>query len=67
MTIVDNFTSIPILNYALLSSPDARAAFIAQLQHALITAGFLYLEHSPVSDALIDEVIAYLPRVFALP
>ena len=67
MTIVDNFTSIPILNYALLSSPDARAAFIAQLQHALITVGFLYLEQPPVSDALIDEVIAYLPRVFALP
>ncbi len=67
MTIVDNFTSIPILNHALLSSPDTRAAFIAQLQHALITVGFLYLEHPPVSDALIDEVIAYLPRVFALP
>jgi isopenicillin N synthase-like dioxygenase len=66
MTNVDNFTSIPILNYALLSSPDTRAAFIAQLQHALITVGFLYLEHPPVSDALIDEVIAYLPRVFAL-
>jgi hypothetical protein len=67
MGTVDNFTSIPILNYALLSSPDTRAAFIEQLRHALINVGFLYLEHAPVSDALIDDVIAYLPRVFGLP
>ncbi len=62
-----NFTSIPILNYALLSSPDTRAIFIQQLQHALFDVGFLYLEHTPVPDTLFDEVIAYLPRVFALP
>jgi isopenicillin N synthase-like dioxygenase len=67
MTITDNFTSVPILNYALLSSPDTRALFISQLRHALIDVGFLYLEHSPVSEPLIDAVIAYLPRVFALP
>ena len=64
---MDNFTSVPILNYALLSSPDTRAVFIEQLRHALIDVGFLYLEHPPVSDALIDQVIAYLPRVFELP
>ena len=67
MAIVDNFTSIPILDYALLSSPDSRPAFIEQLRHALINVGFLYLEHAPVSDTLIDDVIAYLPRVFGLP
>lgn len=67
MTVLNNFTSIPILNYALLSSPDSRSAFIKQLQNALINVGFLYLEHPPVADALIDEVTAYLPRVFALP
>jgi len=67
MTVADNFTSIPILNYTLLSSPNTRATFIEQLRHALIDIGFLYLEHPPVSDALIDQVIAYLPRVFELP
>jgi len=66
-TVTDDFASIPILNYALLSSPDTRALFIRQLQHALIDVGFLYLEHTPVPDALLDEVIAYLPRIFALP
>ncbi|KAH9998110.1 Clavaminate synthase-like protein [Russula compacta] len=67
MTAVEDFTSIPILNYASISSPDTRAAFIQQLQHALIDVGFLYLEHPPVPDALFDQVIAYLPRVFGLP
>ena len=68
-TVTDDFTSIPILNYALLSSPDTRPVFIQQLQHALINVGFLYLEntHTVVPDALFDEVIAYLPRIFALP
>jgi isopenicillin N synthase-like dioxygenase len=67
MTTRDNFTSIPILNYALLSSPDTRAVFVRQLQHALIDVGFLYLEHTPVANTLFDEVIAHLPRVFSLP
>ncbi|KAI9508295.1 Clavaminate synthase-like protein [Russula earlei] len=63
----DNFTSIPVLGYALLSSPATRPVFIAQLQHALINVGFLYLERMPIPDALFDDVIAYLPRVFGLP
>jgi len=68
MTAIDNnFTSIPILNYDLLSFPDTRTDFIKQLQHALINVGFLYLENTPVADALFDDVIAYLPRVFGLP
>jgi isopenicillin N synthase-like dioxygenase len=66
-TLVGTFTNIPTLNYHLLSSPDTRPLFIEQLRHALIVVGFLYLEHSPVSDVLIDELIAYLPKVFALP
>ena len=62
-----NFTSVPTLNYDLLSKPDTRPLFIQQLQHALINVGFLYLEHPPIPTALFDEVIAYLPRLFALP
>jgi isopenicillin N synthase-like dioxygenase len=68
-TVTNDFTSIPILNYALLSSPDTRSVFIRQLQHTLINVGFLYLENNTpvVPDALFDKVIAYLPRIFALP
>lgn len=79
----DDFTSIPILNYALvLSSPNTRSVFVRQLQNALINVGFLYLENTttpanpnpPIPEhdhddhaLLFDEVIAYLPRIFALP
>ncbi|KAI9452406.1 non-heme dioxygenase in morphine synthesis N-terminal-domain-containing protein [Lactarius psammicola] len=59
MTTSANFTSIPKLNYDLLASPDTRSA--------LINVGFLYLEHPPIPTALFDEVVAYLPRFFALP
>ncbi len=67
MTTSANFTSIPTLNHDLLASPDTRPAFIQQLQNALINIGFLYLEHPPIPTALFDEVVAYLPRFFALP
>jgi isopenicillin N synthase-like dioxygenase len=67
MASTDKLTSIAILDYELLSSPDTRPVFFQQLQYALVDVGFFYLEHPPVPDALIDEVIAYLPRVFALP
>ncbi|KAI0273328.1 Clavaminate synthase-like protein [Gloeopeniophorella convolvens] len=62
-----DFTSIPILDYALLASPTTRPAFLTQLRSALITTGFLYLAHPPVPPALIDAIVAHLPRVFALP
>ncbi|KAN0140987.1 Clavaminate synthase-like protein [Lactarius tabidus] len=62
-----NFTSVPTLNYDLLGTPDTRPLFIQQLQHALINVGFLYLEHPPIPTALFDDVITYLPRLFALP
>ncbi|KAH9071137.1 Clavaminate synthase-like protein [Lactarius deliciosus] len=67
MATAANFTSIPTLNYDLLASPDTRPSFIQQLQDALINVGFLYLEHPPIPTSLIDEVVAYLPRLFALP
>ncbi|OCH89069.1 Clavaminate synthase-like protein [Obba rivulosa] len=64
---MSNFSSIPILDYALLSSPATRPAFIAQLRHALINVGFLYLAHAPVAPADVAAVAAYAPRLFALP
>ncbi|KZT10577.1 Clavaminate synthase-like protein [Laetiporus sulphureus 93-53] len=61
------FSSVPILDYSLLASPSTRADFIAQLRHALINVGFLYLSHPPVARTDIDAVIDYAPRLFALP
>ena len=57
-----DFTSVPILEYPLLKSD--RAAFLAQLRHALIHVGFLYLRGAPVDTA---PVVAQIPRLFALP
>lgn len=57
-----DFTSIPILDYNLLRTD--RAAFLAQLRHALIHVGFLYLRAPPVQT---EAVIAQVPRFFGLP
>ncbi len=40
-----SFTSIPILDLALASDPQTKAAFLADLRHALMEVGFLYLEN----------------------
>ncbi|EDR00363.1 uncharacterized protein LACBIDRAFT_314347 [Laccaria bicolor S238N-H82] len=66
-TIASDFSSIPILDYSLLDSPSQRPKFIAQLQHALINVGFLYLSNHPVSTTDIDSLTQYIPKLFALP
>lgn len=66
-TMAANFSSIPILDYSLVSSPSTRPAFVRQLQHALINVGFLYLSNSPVAQQDIDAVIKYCPRIFEIP
>lgn len=66
-TMAANFSSIPVLDYSLLSSPGTRPQFIAQLRHALVNVGFLYLSNPPVSPDDIASVIDYIPRLFALP
>ncbi|TFK65259.1 Clavaminate synthase-like protein [Pluteus cervinus] len=60
-----NFSSVPLLDYALLSTD--RDEFILQLRHALINVGFLYLSNPPVSSEVIKSLIGYIPKLFALP
>lgn len=62
-----DFSSIPILDYSLSSSPTDRSKFLAQLQHALINVGFLYLSNHPVSQVDVDLLVKYIPKLFALP
>lgn len=62
-----SFSSVPILDWSLLTTPAGAATFKAQLRHALINVGFLYLENPPVARADMDALIAYTPRVFDLP
>ena len=62
-----NFSSVPILDYSLLSSTSTKPLFISQLQHALINVGFLYLSNHPVPSSTIDALINYIPKLFGLP
>ena len=40
------FTSIPVLDLDLVHSPSTRPQFLAQLQEALVIAGFFYLKNA---------------------
>jgi len=62
-----SFTSIPILDFSSTKSPKTREAFLSQLRHALINVGFLYLSNHTVSSAVIDSLLEYIPKLFALP
>ena len=62
-----NFSSIPILDYALLSDTSTRPQFISQLQNALANVGFYYVTNHPVPQDDVDAVIAFAPKFFDLP
>ena len=62
-----NFSSIPILDYSLAITPSQKQQFLLDLQSALINVGFLYLSNTSVEQSLIDRLISYIPRLFALP
>ena len=62
-----NFSSIPILDYSQTLDPERKDGFVAQLRHALINVGFLYLANPPVPREDIDAVVDYAPRLFDIP
>lgn len=62
----NNFSSIPVLDYSLVYGPD-KSKFIGQLRHALINVGFFYLSNHPVDQRVINSLIDYIPKLFALP
>ncbi|EIN12096.1 Clavaminate synthase-like protein [Punctularia strigosozonata HHB-11173 SS5] len=61
------FSSVPILDYNLLSSPATRGSFVEQLQHALISVGFFYLANPPVPSELIAAAADYAAKFFEIP
>lgn len=60
------FTSIPTLDYELLST-NRKEEFIASLRNAVVNIGFLYLKNPPVDKAIISALIEYIPWLFDLP
>lgn len=62
-----SFKEIPILDLALASDPATKPAFLADLRHALMEVGFLYLKNVGISDELFDRVIQEGRLFFDIP
>jgi len=62
-----SFDSVPILDLSLADNPDTKAAFLADLRHAIIDVGFLYIKNFGVDQAFLDKVCDYGKAFFTLP
>ncbi|KAI1195465.1 hypothetical protein F5X97DRAFT_243123 [Nemania serpens] len=62
-----SFTSIPILDLAQSRDPATKPQFLADLRHALMEVGFLYLRNVGIPDELWREVIREGKGFFDIP
>lgn len=62
-----SFTTIPLLDLALAKDPTTKAQFLADLRHALIEVGFLYLKNVGILDEAFEEVIREGRAFFDIP
>ncbi|KAI0452681.1 hypothetical protein F5B21DRAFT_327120 [Xylaria acuta] len=62
-----SFTSIPILDLAQSRDPVTKPQFLADLRHALMEVGFLYLKNVGIPDDLWREVIREGRGFFDIP
>ncbi|KAK8074782.1 hypothetical protein PG997_009445 [Apiospora hydei] len=62
-----SFTEIPILDLALARDPATKPGFLADLRHALMEVGFLYLKNVGISDELFARVIKEGRSFFDIP
>ncbi|KAK8064837.1 Clavaminate synthase-like protein [Apiospora phragmitis] len=62
-----SFTEIPILDLALARDPATKPGFLADLRHALMEVGFLYLKNVGISDELFARVIKEGRAFFDIP
>ena len=62
-----SFTSIPILDLAEAEDPATKPQFLANLQHALMEVGFLYLKNVGISDDVFRQVIEEGKAFFDIP
>ncbi|KAJ6606324.1 Clavaminate synthase-like protein [Mycena vulgaris] len=59
------YTQIPIVDWTLAQRD--KPLFLSQLRGAIINVGFIYLSNHPVPMDLVDRVIDFTPKFFALP
>lgn len=62
-----NFSSIPILDFALSRDAATKPQFLGELRNALTNIGFYYLKNHPIPKEDIDTIVSYVPRFFELP
>ncbi|EGZ77900.1 Clavaminate synthase-like protein [Neurospora tetrasperma FGSC 2509] len=62
-----SFTSIPVLDLSLAKDPATKLAFLADLRHALMEVGFLYLQNVGISQEVFDQVIREGKSFFDIP
>lgn len=62
-----SFTSIRILDLALADDPATKPAFLADLRHALMEVGFLYIKNVGIPDELFRKVISEGRAFFDMP
>ncbi|KAI1821279.1 hypothetical protein F4861DRAFT_478015 [Xylaria intraflava] len=62
-----SFTSIPILDLAQSHDPATKPQFLAELRHALMEVGFLYLKNVGIPDDLWRDVIHEGRAFFDIP
>lgn len=62
-----SFASIPVLDLSLADDPATKPAFLADLRHAIIDIGFLYIKNFGIDQAFLDQVCAVGKDFFTLP
>lgn len=62
-----SFTSLPILDLSLADDPATKPAFLADLRHALMEVGFLYIKNVGISEHLFNRVISEGRTFFDIP
>lgn len=61
------FTTIPIIDLSQASSLSTRPALLAELRHALLQVGFMYIKSHSILPETIDNLVEILPALFSLP
>lgn len=62
-----SFTEIPILDLALAEDPATRPQFLADLRHALMEVGFMYIKNVGIPESLFEQVVAEGRGFFDIP
>ena len=62
-----SFSAIPILDLSRARDPETKPGFLADLRHALLEVGFLYIERTGIDERLTEDVVANCHAFFDLP